>query len=179
MSDPRNACVYIMLRADGLRKVGWAANVRARRSALNSGYGIRHEIERVWNMGSAAAHWVETQVHRHLRDEAVSREVYALSAGDIAATVEAWMAQCAVTLPGGLNSEKPRREPLKHIDLNALIAEANAWAEAYPDDAERLIRAVRRELGGSSARRANGPKLIQEGPGAGAGMEAQAGGIRR
>jgi hypothetical protein len=79
---PETAFVYIFLREDGLRKLGWTINVKRRRAALSYATGIRHDVERVWEISERASA-VEGRAHYDLRSKKIrgksSIELYILS----------------------------------------------------------------------------------------------------
>lgn len=92
----RPGFVYVMMRSDGFRKVGWTINVKQRRAILSSHTGIKHQIERVWDgMGDWAAYRVECQVHSELKPHrahgSFCTEAYDLPLNVIAKTVEGAM----------------------------------------------------------------------------------------
>lgn len=88
----RPGFVYVFLRADGLRKLGWTINVRRRRRLLAAQFGVPHQIERIWGgMGDWAAYRVECRAHLDLkpfRANVWSFEVYGLPLKRIADAVE-------------------------------------------------------------------------------------------
>jgi hypothetical protein len=76
---PRWGYVYVMLRADGLRKVGCSRNTRKRRVMLNAGTGVKHTFEKSWKMPYAQARIAERLIHLDLkprRCQAAGNEVY-------------------------------------------------------------------------------------------------------
>lgn len=63
----REGFVYVFLRADGIRKLGWTINVHQRRSNCSTATGIRHEIEAFWRTDEATAQSVEGACHYALK----------------------------------------------------------------------------------------------------------------
>lgn len=64
----RPTYIYILLRPDGIRKLGWAVNVRKRRMLWQRQMGMPLTIEAVWQFsGDTAAGNVEATAHRALK----------------------------------------------------------------------------------------------------------------
>lgn len=64
-NDPGH--LYVMLRSDGVRKVGIARNLSKRRMLLSNEYSKTFEIEISWLMSYRAVALVESFVHNKLR----------------------------------------------------------------------------------------------------------------
>lgn len=64
---PRTAFVYVMRRADGIRKVGCAFNPDQRCLHLANEMDIEYVIEKDWEMENAVARAVERAVHKALK----------------------------------------------------------------------------------------------------------------
>ncbi len=89
--------VYIFLREDGIRKLGWTINLKRRRADWCSLTGVRHEIEAVWETDRQTALMVEHSTHYQLRSLKVkghsSIELYKLSRARLRKAVEAEFAK--------------------------------------------------------------------------------------
>jgi hypothetical protein len=128
----RNGFVYIFLRADGLRKLGWTTSVSRRRSEHNLATGIVHDFEVAWEMGNRAALRVEQTAHNLLKGLSCdwSREVYDLPLARLVDAVERAMQSASRELPDGLASYF---QPIVRADnLDEIVAEANAYLQDNP-----------------------------------------------
>lgn len=139
--------VYVFLRADGLRKVGWTINVKRRRTILSYERGIRHTVERFWPMGDWAAVLVESEAHSILRPLRVNDhglEVYDATLQEVVDAVEAGMEHVRQTNPAGLEARYPfppsPPAPPGPTQQEIVLAEAAAWIEAHPEEYEALLR---------------------------------------
>jgi hypothetical protein len=76
----RPAYIYVMLRLDGIRKVGRTVNLQYRRYQHVKETGIPHELEHAWGMSERSTMLVEPIVHRLLREwrfvDGMARELY-------------------------------------------------------------------------------------------------------
>lgn len=85
------AWVYIMLRADGLRKLGCTIDVTARRAQLYVQTGVRHVLETAWKLPEAEARMTERLSHLKLMpmraSDCNSIECYPLSRAAITEVV--------------------------------------------------------------------------------------------
>lgn len=109
-----HAWVYIMLRADGLRKLGCTLDVSNRRAQLRVQTGVKHVLETSWKMPDAEARMTERLAHLKLRPlratECSSIECYHLSRARIAEVV-LWAAGlakglCEAEEPGPLTDDQ-------------------------------------------------------------------------
>lgn len=72
LADPTmNGFVYVMVRHDGIRKVGLTVDLHSRRIQCSVQQGGRFEIERSWCMEYPHAVELEREVHLALRPERV------------------------------------------------------------------------------------------------------------
>lgn len=78
----RTGWIYVMVRQDGVRKLGFTANVSRRRSQLGGSYGSLR-IEKIWKMSWRSASYIEAKLHSDLKAfryrEGFARELYTLS----------------------------------------------------------------------------------------------------
>lgn len=83
--------IYVMLRSDGLRKLGYAMNVVRRRTDLKAATGLKHTIEHIWAV-PARAHAIEGCAHYELKRLKIkghsSIELYDLPLERLVETVE-------------------------------------------------------------------------------------------
>lgn len=104
----RRGYVYIFLREDGVRKVGWTVNVKQRRTQLRGMFGQKYIPEMSWEMGDKAAAVVEGKVHYLLRPFCVwgesSIELYAAPLHQLVAIVEHMIEEAASELKDGLET---------------------------------------------------------------------------
>lgn len=98
MTD-RQGHIYVMRRADGIRKVGFAINLKRRHSQIKAFHGPM-EIEIYWVMSERATWFVEGRVHSILaplrHSEGLSQELYDLPLRTIVAavrTAKSWTRQ--------------------------------------------------------------------------------------
>jgi len=85
-----DASVYLCLREDGCRKLGWAAYPERRRKELQRQYRMAHQFEAVWDFNEVAARCVEMHAHAILKPLRCKgyREVYKASRRTIIRAVE-------------------------------------------------------------------------------------------
>lgn len=150
---PTNGFVYVFLRADGLRKLGWTRRLGRRRSVLSRVKGINHTIEMTWEMGDCSAFQVEQTAHWALRAHrmAIDIEVYALPLAELISAVEAATSLVGTDLFFPERSRAPKREFLHNSpEWPAILAAAGAELEANPALFEAIMAsqaAVRARLG--------------------------------
>ena len=140
MAMPGKGYVYIFLRADGLRKLGWTTSPPRRRSQLSNATGIAHEHEMTWEMGSRGAHRVEQMVHGALRAlrHPFSREVYGVPLAILVEAVEQVMARLSHDDLASMYPWRPPRQIWPAPDWPTLIRDAEEQLRADPD----LYRAI-------------------------------------
>lgn len=106
-----NGFVYIMLRADGLWKLGSSVNVVNRNYTLQSHFGQPLQIRMTWMMGNVAAVTVERVAHRLLSSYRINgfvgREVYRATRRQLVDAVEAAIETAEQILPDGLYEAIP------------------------------------------------------------------------
>lgn len=97
MANPptMNGSVYVMVRHDGIRKVGLTMDLRLRRNQCSAEQGGRFEIERFWDMEYSQACEIERAVHSALRSErfieAGKEELYDLPLDYLSGRIEGVM----------------------------------------------------------------------------------------
>jgi hypothetical protein len=145
MTDARRSgFVYIFLRADGLRKLGWTTSVLRRQSEHQAATGLLHDFEMSWEMGNRAALRVEQIAHSLLSGFGCSwsREVYELPLAPIMAAVERAMERAASQFPDGLATYSPprpkffsdyKRGVFTPPNWDKIIPEANAYLLENPE----------------------------------------------
>lgn len=88
----RPAYIYVMLRMDGVRKVGRTVDLRYRRYQHVKESGLQHDLEHAWGMSERATTLVEPLAHRMLRQwrfvDGLARELYAAPLNVIKPIVE-------------------------------------------------------------------------------------------
>lgn len=76
----RPAYIYVMLRLDGIRKVGRTVNLDYRRYQHVKESGLQHDLEHAWGMSERSTILVEPIAHRMLREwrhvDGMARELY-------------------------------------------------------------------------------------------------------
>lgn len=129
--------VYVMQRADGVRKVGCSADVADRRIKLHAVTGIKHKFERAWKMPLAEARLAERLIHLKLKPQLCpglrSREVYRLPLKRIREVVE-WASKLAADayargVPKDLSDEEVIQIAAR--DDDALVQMATRGAVAW------------------------------------------------
>lgn len=104
--NANHAYVYVMVRSDGIRKVGRTRNLLKRRKALRTTTGFAHEVERAWGMSHRATIVVESLAHRALKawrhEEGLAKELFNTSLARIIRVVNAARRQARDSCPGGL-----------------------------------------------------------------------------
>ena len=141
--------VYVFLREDGARKVGFSANPKKREKHLRLGVG-RLVLERAWQLENARE--VEGITHRLLKQHRHSRasgvETYNLGLDEICAAVEAAIAE--TKRPGAIKKYQAP-EPLPPLPLPPFeqwMADLQAWQllrlQRYDEIAARLGRRMTR-----------------------------------
>lgn len=137
--------IYVMLRADGLRKLGASVDARRRATQWTLATGVVHSVERVWELETTTvALRIETGLHRllkHLRiNGAGSSEAYAMSLGALSMLVKGSILNASypvklVSLP------TPRSIQLNR--MRELIAESQKWCDEHPEEAEAMVERMR------------------------------------
>lgn len=106
--------VYIMLRADGLRKLGCTIDVTARRTQLYVQTGVKHVLETAWKMPDAEGRMTERLAHLKLKPmratDCNSIECYPMSRAVITEAV-LWATRhakelCEAEAPGELTDDQ-------------------------------------------------------------------------
>lgn len=76
----RPAYIYVMLRLDGIRKVGRTVNLNSRRYQHVKESGLQHDLEHAWGMSERSTMLVEPIAHQMLREwrfvDGLARELY-------------------------------------------------------------------------------------------------------
>lgn len=159
-----HAWVYIMLRADGLRKLGCSADVTSRRAQLIFQTGIKHVLETSWKMPDGEARMTERLAHLRLKElratDCNSIECYPLSRAHLRDVVlwaiGAAKALCAEGAPPEELADQQIIEIASNGSIPALLQQAKrgqmTWKamvrraqDNVPDDtpeeiAEKLIK---------------------------------------
>lgn len=76
----RPAFIYVMLRMDGVRKIGRTVNLNSRRYQHVKESGLQHDLEQAWGMSERSTLLVEPIIHKMLREwrhvDGMARELY-------------------------------------------------------------------------------------------------------
>ena len=136
--------VYVMLRGDGIRKVGCSSDTSRRRSELRAATGLSHTLEMRWKMPAIAARIAERFVHLELRPhrhpDNFSLEVYRLSLEQIISAVKRCMALAREVCPTDMPVELTDAEVL---EIAAKRSPSETWRAGVGHGAwRRRINAV-------------------------------------
>jgi hypothetical protein len=125
----RPAFIYVMLRMDGIRKVGRTVNLNSRRYQHVKESGLQHDLEHAWGMSERSTMLVEPIAHRMLREwrfvDGMARELYAAPLNVIKPIVEKAKRQVQKSCPINLMAydwDGERGEPIVMADGEPLSA---------------------------------------------------------
>lgn len=125
----RPAYIYVMLRPDGIRKVGRTVNLQYRRYQHVRETGFPHELEHAWGMSERSTMLVEPVAHRMLREwrhvDGMARELYAAPLHVVKPIIEKAKRQVQKSCPINLMAydwDGERGEPILTADGEPLSA---------------------------------------------------------